>query len=478
MARAVSQPTPPRSEASAASRVVLGRGMLYTAGTAAPVLSNAIVAPFVTRSLDGPSYGVVATSLVLIQIGMIVGGLGLGAAITRHGILEQSGIGGARTLVLRGAIISAIFGAVGAATAAWTTNLLGIHEPRATALAFLASAGFAVVVNAQSYLRVLDRPAPFVLLSLTAALGGPVVGLVLVVTWQATSAAYLSGLVAGYLAAAGVGLAVVLGGGAAVHQRGDLRKALRVGFPTVPHQVALYLSSGILVLIAGWVFDQTQAGRLQLAVLVGSAPGVLTASLNNAWAPVVYRTRLEHRGAVLEQTGRDIGFLTSLAAGFVAIAAPFLLAIVAPPSLDPQQLTPATSMVAAGTVLSVPYLCNVHLVFVSGRSTGLALVTPASLLVGTGAAFLAAHLFGLVATSIGMTVTYLCLALGTRFLARVVSPTRWRMRALASPVLLGGALCVIGATLPTEGPALYLRGALAALLIAASLMALLRVRTR
>ena len=45
----------------------------------------------------------------------------------------------------------------------------------------MAAAGFSVVVNVQSYLRVLDRPLPFVLLSLGAALGGPALGLLVLV---------------------------------------------------------------------------------------------------------------------------------------------------------------------------------------------------------------------------------------------------------------------------------------------------------
>ena len=480
---AFSPPDPEPGVASsagpAASRVVLGRGLLYTVGTAAPVLSTAVVTPFVTRAMDAPSYGVVATSLVLIQVGMIVAGLGLAAAITRHGILEQSGVAGARSLVMRGTVLTAALCATAAAAApAWAPALLGFTDSTTTALALAAAAGFAVVVNVQSYLRVLDRPGAFVLLSLTGALGGPVVGVVLVQAWQPTAAVYVGGLMAGYLAAGALGLLLVLRGGPAAHHPGDTRRALRIGLPTVPHQAALYLAGGILVLVAGWVFDPTQAGRLQLAVLVGSAAGLLTASLNNAWAPVIYRTGPESRAAVLERTGRDIAVLTSLAAGFVSITAPFLFAIVAPASFDPARLTPATGLVAAGTVLSVPYLCNVHLVFASGRSAGLALISPISLAVGTGSAWAAAETVGLTATGIGMTVSYAGLAGGTHLLARRVSPIRWRWTALLTPLLLGGALCVAGTFLPSEGWALPLRAVAGVILVGAAVAMLLRIRAR
>lgn len=467
------------SAGAAASRTVLGRGLLYTGGTAAPILSNAVVTPFVTRALDPAPYGVVATSLVLIQVGMIAAGVGLAAAITRHGILEDSGVGGARSLVLRGTLLSAALAALAALAApAWAPRLLGISDVATVSMALAAAGAFAVVVNVQSYLRVLDRPGAFGLLSITGALGGPVAGVVLVHTASASAAAYVGGLMAGYVVAAALGLALVVRGGPAVRQPGDTRRALRIGLPTVPHQVALYLAGGILVLVAGWVFDHVQAGRLQLAVLVGSAAGVLTSSLNNAWAPVVYRTAPELRAAVLERTGRDIALLTSLAAGFVAISAPFLLAIVAPPSFELDVLAPATGLVAAGTVLSVPYLCNVHLVFASGRSGWLAAITPASLALGTLAAWVAAGAFGVAATGVGMTVTYAALTLATHVLALRVSQTRWRWQVLLAPLLLGGVLCGAGGALPSTGWALWVRAVTAGVLVVASLGALLRVRGR
>jgi O-antigen/teichoic acid export membrane protein len=218
------------------------------------------------------------------------------------------------------------------------------------------------------------------------------------------------------------------------------------------------------------VFDSTQAGRLQLAVLIGSAPGIVSASLNNAWAPIVYRAHERDRAEVLEHTGQNIAFLTALAAGFVACAAPFLLAMVAPPSYDPGALTAAVGLVAAGTVLSVPYLCNVHLVFVSGRIGGLAVVTPVSLVVGTLAAWVGSRALGLSATGIGMPTTYALMALGTGALARKVSSTRWHYRVLATPTVLGFALCALGALLPTTGAALVVRLALTAATVAVSLL--------
>lgn len=459
-----------RSPGADASRSVLGRGLIYTIGAAAPILSNAVVTPAVTRSVGSQAYGAVATALVIIQVGMIVAGLGLAAAIMRHGILERTGVEGARSLLLRGAFASAVLCGIAAAAAPWAHHVFALQEPAVLALALAASAGFATVVNVQSYLRVIDRPGLFVSLSLTSALGGPLLGLLLVRLVSRTAEAYVTGLALGLVVSGLAGLAMALREGHLQHAKGDTRRALRIGLPTVPHQVAIFLASGALVLVAGRLFDSTQAGRFQLAVLIGSAPGIVSASLNNAWAPIVYRAPESDRADVLEHTGQNIAFLTALAAGFVACAAPFLLAMVAPPSYDPGALTAAVGVVAAGTVLSVPYLCNVHLVFVSGRIGGLAVVTPFSLVVGTLAAWVGAEAFGLSGIGVGMPVTYSLMALGTGVLARRVSSTRWHYRVLVTPTLLGFALCALGAVLPTTGAAMIARIVLTAGTVGFSLL--------
>ncbi len=470
-------PTPPPGTGTAASRTVLGRGLLYTVGTAAPVLSNAVVTPFVTRLLGSDEYGVVATALVVIQVGMILAGLGLAAAITRHGILERSGVAGARFLVRRGALTSVGVVAVGALLAGPLAQVAGIDDPVAVVLALVSAAGFSMVVNAQAYLRVVDRPLPFVLLSAGAAAGGPVLGMVLLLVIPSAGArAYLAGLAVGFVVTGLVGLA--LAARRVHHERGDTRRALRVGLPTIPHQVAIYLASGALVLVAGNLFGTADAGRLQLAVLIGSAPAVLTSSLNNAWAPVVYRTDPLHRGVVLERTGRDIAALTALTAGGVSLLAPLLLRVVAPPSYDPAVLTPAVGLAAVGSVLSVLYLANVHLVFASGRSEGLAVVTPAALVLGTACAWGAGEAFGLTAVAGGMAVTYAAMAAGVALLARRVSETRWQERLLAAPLAVGVGLCLAGALAPVGGAWSVVRVAAAAVLAVLAGVAMRRILTR
>ena len=81
---------PPGSAGATASRGVLGRGSIYTIGTAAPILANAAVVPFVTRLLVR-EYGVVAIAIVVLQVAMMAGSFGMPSVITRQGIISLGG---------------------------------------------------------------------------------------------------------------------------------------------------------------------------------------------------------------------------------------------------------------------------------------------------------------------------------------------------------------------------------------------------
>jgi len=449
---------------AAASKGVLGRGSIYTIGTAAPILANIAVVPVVTRMLGKPGYGVVAIAIVVIQVAMMAGSFGMPSVITRQGILAQSGVAGARALLIRGSLMTVGLVAAVILTAPLWNRLVQVPLRSAVLLALAASAFFVVVENSQALLRVLDRPVAFVSLSLTATLGGPLLGLALLASSAPARSPerYLIGLAAGYAAAAAVGLLLCLQGGRPKREPGDTRAALRLGLPVIPHLVALFLANGALVFLAGQLFDIASAGRLQLALLVGSAPAVVTSALNNSWAPIVYRAPDHERGAILAHTARDITTLVALISGGVALLSPWLMRFVADAGFAPLELVPAVAIVAFGCVLSVAYLANVHLVFAAGRSLGLSVVTPLSLLIGLACAYLVGRQ-NLVLLAVGFPATYAVLALGTASLRRYLHAARWSETTLLVPAGVGLVLCVLGGVLPTSGTVALVRVAVAAL---------------
>lgn len=429
--------------------------MVYTIGTAAPILANALVTPAVTRAVGSVEFGRVSLLIQLIQVTMLVCSLGLAAAITRHGLIEASGVPGASALTVRASAIAAGLCVLAAVAAPALDLVVRVHDPWLVALGCVAAAGFAGMANAQAFLRVVDRPLPFVALALVATLGGPLIGLGLVLLHGASAVDYVGGLAAGYVLAGALGLALTVRGARPRPQRGDLTRALRIGVPTVPHAVGLYLSTAVLVFVVNHAFGTTDAGRMQLAILLGSAPSVLTTALNNAWAPLVYAAPRGERAPLIEGTGRDIALITAAASGFVSAVAPLVLVVLADARFDPASMTPAVAWMALGGLLSVVYLGSVHLVFAEGRSTGLAVVTPLSVILGTLAAVALSRTGDVPVTAAGMTVTYGALALGAWLLSRRVSPERWSPTTMAGAVLVGTALCLAGGIAPIDGPAAW-----------------------
>lgn len=459
--------------APSATRAVLGRGSLYTLATAGPALASLAVLPVVTRLLPVAQYDLVAVATVVIQVAFILVALGLGAAITRQYILDADGAAGARGVVVAGTGVAALLTVlVAAAGPLWSPLLLGRPFTTEVLLALMAGAGGAWMVLAQAYLRGADRPAPFVLLAVLASLAGPAAGLVAVATTGRTAAVYLAGVTGGYLLAGVTGTVLVLRAGRPHLTRRGLVAALRVGAPTVPHQVSLYLALAGLVVVADRVLGD--GGRANVALTLGAGATVVTAGLNNAWAPVVYRAPARDRGRVLDETSRVIALVAVVLAGGVALLAPWLVRVAAPAAYRPEDLVPAVALACAAALPSVLYLASGHLVFAGGRTGWLALSTPLAVALGLGAAALLASAAGLVGIGAGYLVAYVLLAAGTTLVQRRVAQVPWWPPRMPLAAALWVAVAVLGALLPVDGPAALVRVALAVALAATGLIGVRR----
>jgi O-antigen/teichoic acid export membrane protein len=471
----VTVPEPAEPATVSATRSVLGRGSLYTIATAGPALAALAVVPVVTRLLPVDQYDLVSVSTVVIQVVFILVALGLGAAITRQYILDADGAPGARGTVLAGAGIATVLTGLLVALGPWWSPLvLGRPFSTAVLLALVAGAGGAWRVLAQAFLRGADRPGPFVLLAVVASLVGPAAGLLAVLLLTRSADVYLSGVAAGYLLAGALGLLLVARSGEIRLTWRGVRDALGVGAPTVPHQVSLYLALAGLVVVADRVLGD--GGRANVALTIGAGATVVTAGLNNAWAPVVYRAAPADRGRVLDETSRAIALVTVVLAGGVALLAPWLVRLAAPASYLPHELVPAVALACAAAFPSVVYLASGHLVFARGRTGWLALSTPLAVGCGLAAAAGLASAWGIAGIGGAYLLTYLLLALGTTVVQRKVAEHPWWPPVMPAVVALWIALGVAGAALPVSGAVATVRVAVAALLAVAGVLALRRRR--
>lgn len=357
----------------------IGHGLMYASVSVAPIVMNFVATPLVTRVLGPEPYGVVAVSISLFQFGIVVFTLGLAAAITRQAILDRSGRSGAVATVLAGAgCAMVLFGLALLLLPWWGQAVLHGADPVVLAYPLISCLGLALLQNAQSFFRAEQQVARFVLLGVAASVLGPSAGLLLLLNLERTAATYLSGLSAVHLVL-GVAAVLLCLLGQRPHFSGmEFAKSLRIGLPTVPHQMAASFLSLLLVAGTAGLMGLEASGGLQLGLLIGSAPMLLLGAINNAWAPMIYRTAEESRGDVLRSSyGTMMLMAVLLVCGFVVLA-PVVVPFVAGPLAKGHLVTQVALIVVLGTPFMTAYLANIHLVFISGRTGILALSTPLS----------------------------------------------------------------------------------------------------
>ncbi len=443
---------------------LLRQGLIYSLSSAAPILVTLVVTPALTRTIDAAQYGVVGLGLVIIQVGLVVLGLGLQEPVARHGIMGASGIPGARSIVLRSLGPSFLLAALAAATSPWWMKaVLGASFNTGYLYAFAAAWLFSVIASIQGVMRAQDRPLPLVVIGLIASLAAPSLGLAIVALNPGSGgAAYLLGIAAGYAVAVAVALVDFSRGGSTRGHPGDFRRALALGLTMMFHQSAVYLAVALCVAIASRRLGVGDAGRMQLSLYVASAPAIIAVALSNSWSPLIYRAEPQRREELASTLVADVAKVIAVLSGGLIILLPLMLPLLMPPSYDPLQLVPAASLAAMGAIFFVTYLASVHLMMAEGRTMVLPVIVPVSIALTAVALVLVPANVAMLAA--GFPLATLLMALGTRIALPRVSRLSWALAAVKGPILAVVATGALGAVLPAHGWWLGLR-----LLIAAAI---------
>jgi len=377
------------------TRKLLTEGSAYAVATFAPVVTGLLVTPFVTRMLGTHEYGQVALGLSVYQIAAVVLALGLPASVTRHVLLEPTAAPGAVGIVITAVPMAAGLAGISAAVVSLLAGGSSWAARGAVVAVALASAfGIAVTTLCLAYLRALSRVRLFVGLAMALAWLAPVLGLATLALGRRTGLAYLTALAVGQCTIALLALGVVWATGRPEFSREALRRAFAIGLPTMPHQLAMVAASSFLVVAATALRGSSEAGRLQLAAVIGSLPVVVIGAFNNAWAPMIYRVRADARVGAVEESASSMSALAGVLSVGVALLAPVGLAILGSPEMASSEATRAAVLVATSAPFMVLYLANMHLVFAAGRTAWLAITTPLSVIVAYCVALLGLHLSG------------------------------------------------------------------------------------
>ncbi len=414
--------------------------------------ATVLVLPITTRVLSPGALGVTSIAAVVSMLIVAVGALGLHSAANREYFGHDGGASDprlGRTLsvaALAAVTITAV--AVHLAGPTWARLFDQLSYDRALQLAVVTAVPMVLVVVSQNLLRAEDRPIPFVAIALVSTIGGQLLGLALAGYHDGDPAWYLGGVLAGY-AAGGIAGAVAVRLWPGRLHADELGRALRIGLPTVPHSVGIFLLATGDRLVVEHLLGVSAVGRYQVAYLVGSAGVVLVMAFNAAWAPLVFGADPKDRSRTLHETTAASARLLALVAGAIGVGAPLALLVAAPGEYDAAALVTTVAIIAPSGFFYARYQAAALTLVADRRTMPLAFATPLAAVVNLGANLLLIPHYGLEGAAIATTASYALWAFVVERAAARSIPgpmPRW-----LPDLGLAGVGLILGVWLPTSG---------------------------
>lgn len=416
------------------------------------MLAGLLLTPVLSRSLDLGQYGRLSISISTMQVLVALLTLGIPLVITRHALVEPSGLAGARSIALAGMGMACAAGALLAGAGYAVSRLMSGHVDWSLFLAAPAGALGAGIAIAQAIAVAVDHAWRYVHLAFAVSLFAPSLGLLGVAVTRPTATSYFVFLCLAYALALSAAAGEISRSERVAMKRSDFMRTLRMGLPLVPHQLALGSGTIVAVLAAGAWLGVRASGQAQIAVYLASVPIILVSAVSYAWLPATLQTHVSDRGRQLTDTARTIAWLAALCGSGVALLSPWGLRFLAPPRYDVVAMVPVTSMVAASAGLAALFTAYMQLVIISGRTGLLAIGTPLAFAVGGVSGGLLTGAWGLTGVGVGYLVTYVLLCAVVSRLGAKHAPVGWSARPTLLPILVGAISCVSSATiLPQAG---------------------------
>ncbi|GAA5033692.1 hypothetical protein GCM10023258_33760 [Terrabacter aeriphilus] len=449
-----------------------GHAVVYLVGTALQGLGVLLVLPFATRVLGAVEFGRVATGLVVVQMVGTVAAAGLPQVLLREHHRGAEGPRVARALAGTMMLLALALGVVGLGLAL-VLSATGHADLGQWLPLIVAAVALTTVVAGQTLMRARLQPWGFLALAVLATVGAQLAGL-LAARGEATSGRYLTAYALVVVVAAA--LAVVLGRPLPpTAERERVRAGIRLAAPLLPQAVAMLgLLSGD-VLLARALVGESGAGSYQVALQLGNMPFVLAVALFNAWGPLVLSHPVGERWVWTARTGTPLVGVVAAGAAGVALLGPWLVAVMADPGFDHLAMVRALGLVCTVSVSYMLYQGSSLAVLDAERTGRLASAAFVGLsLLLTVSVVLTNLDAGIAGVAAAKAVAYVVLMGVTTWYARTDGPLRWPRPAVV--VALGGVgLALAGAALPVEGPLVWARIVLAALVAAVALAAAPRV---
>jgi O-antigen/teichoic acid export membrane protein len=444
---------------ASALREMFGRGLIYAAVFALQNAVMIIVTPLTVRNLSKYQFGRLVIALTVIQLLIVIVGLGLGPAIQRFRAEDDETYRKTRGLMGTAIVLSLLATVVVYATGPWWASLLRLGAFSSTLQLAVWSAGFmAVGMLIAELFRAEDRFGAFCWLMLPLAIGSQVLGLGFVYLVSHTSTAYLTGTTIGSLVAIVLGIILARPLLLRFSDWQILMPAFALGIPLISNGVAyqvLILGDRIVVQSQ---LGEFAVGRYQLAY---NAAGLVILSivlLSQTWLPRLFAIKdIALRKIVLAES-RDALYrmVIPLILG-VCLAAPVVLRILAPPSYRTNQLLLVVSLVAISAIPFCAYMADMRLMVAFGRTRALLWATPLAAAANIGLNIALVPVWGINGSALATVLGYGILAVATGLSSRRIARLQPPSVLLGAELGVSAGLAVAIASLPTDPVFLGLR---------------------
>lgn len=462
--------TPP-NPTPALARQLLGRGSIYALGRTFVVGAQVVVLPILTRMLAPEEYGIAALSFIVSSLLVSLGDLGLPHACARV-LFDRGGDESARSLLGLLTVFGGAFVAVAHFTGPWWTGLLQDVSYSAPLTLAVWMAWPAMVRNAALLqLRARDRAFAHTWVSVTSALGGQLLGLLLLVVGPVGVERYVLGVAIGALLSAVLGVALV-GIGRPVFRGSLLGDSLRYSLPTVPKSVSqTVISTGDRYVVERFV-DLASVGRYQIGYRIGSIGLILSTEFSRAALPVL----LGGVSTAKSAARRLLAFFAAGVGALVALVAPWVIPFIAPDDYRSPDLVAVVALVASAAIPAVVGSTATMTLVSAQRTTVLAWASPVGAALALGGAAVGVSVAGLPGAAAATLVAFSAQAWWLESAVRRIDPAAGLdRRDLGRLSLLTGSIVATSA-LPGDGVGAWAR-ALLAIVIAVSVVRPLMARS-
>ncbi|HEY1237980.1 MAG TPA: lipopolysaccharide biosynthesis protein [Solirubrobacterales bacterium] len=441
---------------------MLGKGSVYTLGTALQLFAAALAIPVITRLLGSAEFGAVALAMAVQLMLTGLATLGLPVAILRLFFDHErtaDGAATARSLIVSAALIAAAILFPILLTGLLWAPALSPGNAESVLLGVFLALPAGVVGACLALLRAQERPRPFIVITLLASTGAQLLGIGALLI-DRHPFAYLIGVAIAYLSAAIVALRLTDTIGSPAAHRALLEPALRYGIPTIPNTISVtVLAVGDRIVIQA-ISGSSAVGKYQIANAFGTLAVGFLVGLQNAWIPITFGASEERRWATLAEIAGLVTRLAALGAGVLALVALPVLKIVVPADYDPGHLADVASVAVLTSLPVVAFIAHGQVLLWTKHTKPLIVISPVAAALNLVLVAVLLPPFGLIGAAAATVLAVLAQAAMTRRAAAKQAEVPWHWGRDAVSYAIAAALVAIALVLPSSAWAIALRVAI------------------